>query len=102
MHVFKSKTGSFHSLLDSKFIGLWWGGFAASAVLLFIAAVPFLTFPRIESRKKEDEEEPSSNPALEDSSISDSKQEALDSAAYGQSIKDIPRSIWRLITYALD
>lgn len=62
--------------------------------LLFVAALPFLTFPRIVASSKVEEE-----PALEDSSITDSKQEALDSGAYGQSIKDIPRSIWRLITY---
>lgn len=62
-----------------------------------LAALPFLTFPRIARRNKNEEETPSS-PALEESPISGSKQEALDSAAYGQSIKDIPRSIWRLIT----
>ncbi|OXA64695.1 Solute carrier organic anion transporter family member 5A1 [Folsomia candida] len=82
---------------DARFIGLWWGGFVIAGGLLLLAALPFLTFPRIARRNKNEEETPSS-PALEESPISGSKQEALDSAAYGQSIKDIPRSIWRLIT----
>lgn len=63
-----------------------------------MAALPFLTFPRIAARSKESDE--NSDSTAEESSITDSKEEeTLESAAaYGQSIKDIPQSIWRLLT----
>jgi hypothetical protein len=84
---------------DAQITGLWWGGYLIAGGLLFVAALPFLLFPRIVATKSVEEEEPSSTTSDESSSITESKQDALNSGAYGQSIKDIPRSIWRLITY---
>lgn len=107
---------------DGSSIGMWWGGYLIAGVLLFIACLPFLTFPRISNNKEntEDDEEEEKEVVVDTNSITDITQPnslreedvEIDlgdggrveepppeqSPGYGQSIKDIPRSIWRLIT----
>lgn len=72
--------------------------------LLFVTSLPFLTLPRLVKREpqrtsKEVDLCVASDPTPERASISEVKvSEVQDTSAYGQSIRDIPRSIWRLIT----
>ncbi|ODM99427.1 Solute carrier organic anion transporter family member 1C1 [Orchesella cincta] len=104
---------------DGQPIGVWWGGYLIAGVLLFVACIPFLTFPRISKLKSKEESEEKD---VEDTSIAElppqmHQQDSLEEEPeddeedgnivrsedappeeYGQSLKTLPQSIWRLIT----
>ncbi|CAL8101280.1 unnamed protein product [Orchesella dallaii] len=104
---------------DGQPIGVWWGGYLIAGVLLFVACLPFLTFPRISKLKSKEESEQKD---VENSSIAElppqmHQQDSLEEEPedededgsivraedappeeYGQSLKTLPQSIWRLIT----
>jgi len=63
-------------------------------VLLFLTCIPFLSFPKFlkQTSSKEAQFEVEETPA------ESSRTEAEDEIQYGQSVRDIPRSMWRLIT----
>ena len=83
-------------MFADTFIGLWWGGFLIVGGLLFVACIPFLAFPKFlrQTTSKEAQFEVEETPAEVSTST-----ETEDDVQYGQSVRDIPRSMWRLITY---
>lgn len=107
--------------MHPRWVGAWWGGFLIIGVLLLIVAVPFFAFPKSlhhEKRKVLLEEYLKGSaqpPALQlppprkkkasaggTTSAADvpARRQPNDAGAnsgYGRRIKDIPRSIWRLL-----
>ncbi|KAL9692303.1 hypothetical protein quinque_000192, partial [Culex quinquefasciatus] len=61
---------------DRRWVGMWWGGFLVCGILLILVAIPFFSFPK---------KEPQGAKTNEDS-------------GYGKDIKDIPLSMWRLVS----
>jgi organic anion transporter 3A len=39
--------------LDSRWVGMWWGGFLICGVLLLLVSIPFFAFPKSLTREKE-------------------------------------------------
>ncbi|XP_066155367.1 solute carrier organic anion transporter family member 3A1-like isoform X1 [Euwallacea fornicatus] len=87
---------------DSKWVGMWWGGFLLCGFLLIVVAVPFFSFPKVLTHEKEKirlmEKQAAANGAGTSASSKDKQTNASsgDDTAYGRDIKDIPRSMWRL------
>ncbi|ENN80246.1 hypothetical protein YQE_03241, partial [Dendroctonus ponderosae] len=89
---------------DSKWVGMWWGGFLLCGFLLVIVAVPFFSFPKVLTHEKEKirlmEKEAAANGAGTSAANKDKDKQVntntMDDNAYGKDIKDIPRSMWRL------
>ncbi|KAL1492885.1 hypothetical protein ABEB36_011059 [Hypothenemus hampei] len=84
---------------DSKWVGMWWGGFLLCGFLLIIVAIPFFSFPKVLTHEKEKIRLMEKQAAVNGASTSapaKEKQVNEDSASYGKDIKDIPRSMWRL------
>lgn len=106
---------------------MWWGGFLICGVLLIVVAIPFFSFPKVLTyeRKKLRKLElinnttstvptgntrsgslqpPSAATALSASSSShlqppsEKPKPREPDSGYGQDIKDIPRSMWRLLS----
>lgn len=84
-----------------RWVGAWWGGFLIIGILLLLVAIPFFAFPKSLKREKR-------KVILEESLLNLQKggnvdvvtysvTEAHQNFAYGQRVKDIPRSIWRLL-----
>ena len=93
---------------DAQAVGMWWGGFLIAGILLFVACLPFFSFPRLMASSKtvavvDVSERKETQYVIEESTVESSSVTQLSRAEsnqdYGQSLKDIPRSIWRLITY---
>lgn len=38
---------------DTRWVGMWWGGFLVCGILLILVAVPFFAFPKTLLREKE-------------------------------------------------
>lgn len=38
---------------DSRWVGMWWGGFLLCGLLLVIVAIPFFSFPKVLTHEKE-------------------------------------------------
>ncbi|CRK86366.1 CLUMA_CG000192, isoform A [Clunio marinus] len=101
---------------DRRWVGMWWGGFLLCGLLLIIVAIPFFSFPKVlthEKKKIRLAEQyrqqvviPSYNSSNSLPRQSQTKQQSsagnLNSSnkdsGYGKDIKDIPLSMWRLIT----
>lgn len=103
---------------DRRFIGLWWGGFLLCGILLILVAIPFFSFPKVLTREKkkirsmeqqnqkplpshnssnslprqQQSQQPVTQPTTQKSN------EPNNDSAYGKDIKDIPLSMWRLIS----
>lgn len=110
-----AETFSFSSLDpgDRRWVGMWWGGFLLCGLLLIIVAIPFFLFPKVltHEKKKLKKLEPICKPITTNNSNSLSRQQSqekvhpprsnskknLDSG-YGKDIKDIPLSMWRLVS----
>lgn len=98
---------------DRRWVGMWWGGFLLCGLLLIIVAIPFFLFPKVltHEKKKLKKLEPACKPVAPNNSNSLSRQQSqekvhppkststknLDSG-YGKDIKDIPLSMWRLVS----
>lgn len=105
---------------DSRWVGMWWGGFLLCGLLLIIVAFPFFLFPKVLTHEKKKlkkldpiqiskpnvpvapnnsnslhRQQPQSQNSQEKSQPT-SKQN-LDTG-YGKDIKDIPLSMWRLVS----
>ncbi|XP_063220390.1 solute carrier organic anion transporter family member 5A1 [Bacillus rossius redtenbacheri] len=91
---------------DQRWVGMWWGGFLLYSVLLVLVAIPFFAFPKILQRekgkiglvKKPQLEGSRSLPQLGRSGAARSH---TNDTGYGHSVKDIPRSMWRLVSNPL-
>lgn len=104
---------------DRRFIGMWWFGFLLCGLLLIVVAIPFFSFPKILTREKKKiksaEQQnkviniPSHNssnslPRQQQQGINQCQKEAnvekdaKKDSGYGKDIKDIPLSMWRLIS----
>jgi hypothetical protein len=82
------------SVPADNFVGMWWGGFIIVGACLFVGCLPFLTFPKFlrQTSSKEAQFE------IEETPAESSETPEEEDGQYGQSIRDIPRSMWRLIT----
>lgn len=92
---------------DSRWVGMWWGGFLLGGLLLIIVAIPFFSFPKVLTHEKEKirlmEKQAAANGASTSTATKESKDKekqananTKEEDAYGKDIKDIPRSMWRL------
>ncbi|XP_014616606.1 PREDICTED: solute carrier organic anion transporter family member 5A1 isoform X2 [Polistes canadensis] len=85
---------------DHRWVGMWWGGFLLCGLLLIMVAIPFFSFPKTLQHEKEkiriiEKNKPTSQKEKEQSK--EPKKEKLDDTGYGKDVKDIPRSMWRLV-----
>ncbi|XP_073991491.1 organic anion transporting polypeptide 30B isoform X2 [Rhodnius prolixus] len=90
---------------DKSWVGMWWGGFLICGLLLVIVAIPFFSFPKVLTREKEKirlmeknglcgtNTQKSSADVNNAIVATNSKKDS----AYGKDVKDIPRSMWRLV-----
>lgn len=97
---------------------MWWGGFLLCGLLLIIVAIPFFLFPKVltHEKKKLKKFDQITKPVASNNSNSLPRQQSqthhsqeksqsqkpaskknLDSG-YGKDIKDIPLSMWRLVS----
>ncbi|XP_044741053.1 solute carrier organic anion transporter family member 5A1-like isoform X2 [Chrysoperla carnea] len=86
---------------DHRWIGMWWGGFLLCGLLLIIVAIPFYSFPKTLTREKEKirlMEKSRPQTATSSSGNNGAQQQCTNNdTGYGKDIKDIPRSMWRLV-----
>ncbi|KMQ86889.1 solute carrier organic anion transporter family member 5a1 [Lasius niger] len=85
---------------DHRWVGMWWGGFLLCGLLLILVAIPFFSFPKTLQREKEKIRIIEKNKALsqkEKEQSKEPKKEKVDDSGYGKDVKDIPRSMWRLV-----
>lgn len=88
---------------DHRWIGMWWGGFLICGLLLIIIAIPFFSFPKTLQREKEKikilEKTNKTITNKEKEIIKEQKKDSIknDDSGYGKDIKDIPRSMLRLV-----
>ncbi|XP_071114023.1 solute carrier organic anion transporter family member 5A1-like [Haliotis cracherodii] len=73
-----------------NWIGAWWGGFIICGLLLLLLAIPFLAFPKVLVQEKKKLLELKAKEEL-------LSQEEEEDKEYGKTIKDIPRSMLRLL-----
>lgn len=102
---------------DRRWVGMWWGGFLLCGLLLIIVAFPFFLFPKVltHEKKKLKKLDQISKPMAANNSNSLPRQSQLQSqhsqeksqtsskknhhdTGYGKDIKDIPLSMWRLVS----
>lgn len=101
---------------DRRWVGMWWGGFLLCGLLLIIVAVPFFSFPKVlthekkKLRKIEQNLKPNNSNSLQRTAQppqQQSKHSTLNNknsakknidSGYGKDIKDIPLSMWRLVS----
>ncbi|XP_034253759.1 solute carrier organic anion transporter family member 5A1, partial [Thrips palmi] len=92
---------------DHRWVGMWWGGFLLCGLLLILVAIPFFSFPKTLTREKEKirlvekslphtETKPKPQKSLADGAANGCPENG--DSGYGKDIKDIPRSMWRLVT----
>ncbi|XP_043673472.1 solute carrier organic anion transporter family member 5A1 isoform X3 [Vespula pensylvanica] len=85
---------------DHRWVGMWWGGFLLCGLLLIMVAIPFFSFPKTLQHEKEKIriiEKNKSTSQKEKEQSKEPKKEKLDDTGYGKDVKDIPRSMWRLV-----
>ncbi|KAG4071905.1 hypothetical protein HA402_006066 [Bradysia odoriphaga] len=98
---------------DRRWVGMWWGGFLLCGLLLIIVAIPFFLFPKVltHEKKKLKKLDHICKPAVASNSNSLPRQPSQETAqlqkstskknldsGYGKDIKDIPLSMWRLVS----
>ncbi|XP_015600902.1 solute carrier organic anion transporter family member 3A1 [Cephus cinctus] len=86
---------------DHRWVGMWWGGFLLCGLLLVLVAIPFFSFPKTLQREKEkiriiEKSKPATNKEKEHNK-EPIKETVVDDSGYGKDVKDIPRSMWRLV-----
>lgn len=78
---------------DSKWVGMWWGGFLLCGLLLIIVAIPFFSFPKVLTHEKEKirlmEKQAAANGASTSSTNKEKQTNAntKEDIAYGKDIK---------------
>lgn len=102
---------------------MWWGGFLLCGLLLLVVAIPFFSFPKVLTREKKklrNIEEQNLKANVSNTNSLPRQQQAAGSktstlpqnttstqnapssskidSGYGRSIKDIPLSMWRLVS----
>ncbi|BES92605.1 Organic anion [Nesidiocoris tenuis] len=87
---------------DRMWVGMWWGGFLICGLLLIIVAIPFFSFPKVLTREKEKIRLMEKAAAAAPKVATDSQPQVVavsekKDSAYGKDVKDIPRSMWRLV-----
>lgn len=89
---------------DSRWVGMWWGGFLLGGILLILVSIPFFSFPKVLTHEKEkirlmEKAAASTSNASGSNTLPKSVTgDKTNDSGYGKDIKDIPRSMWRLIT----
>ncbi|CAH1153544.1 unnamed protein product [Phaedon cochleariae] len=85
---------------DSRWVGMWWGGFLLCGLLLIVVSVPFFSFPKVLLHEKEKirlmEKAAAASGAQAGPVTKPTSAFTKDETAYGRDIKDIPKSMWRL------
>ncbi|XP_072402735.1 solute carrier organic anion transporter family member 3A1-like [Diabrotica undecimpunctata] len=91
---------------DSRWVGMWWGGFLLCGLLLIIVSVPFFSFPKVLTHEKEKirlmEKAAAAVSSSGTSTATAGGTNKITNAAtvndtgYGKDVKDIPKSMWRL------
>lgn len=86
---------------DRRWVGMWWGGFLLCGLLLILVAIPFYAFPKTLQREKEkirlmEKSRPDQIRPTKSTDVTTGQGQSNDSG-YGKDIKDIPRSMWRLV-----
>lgn len=86
---------------DRRWVGMWWGGFLLCGLLLVMVAIPFYAFPKTLQREKEkirllEKSRPDQVRPTKSTDTATGQGQTNDSG-YGKDIKDIPRSMWRLV-----
>ncbi|KAK0163264.1 hypothetical protein PV327_006965 [Microctonus hyperodae] len=86
---------------NHRWVGMWWGGFLLCGLLLIFVAIPFFSFPKTLQHEKEKIkiiEKNKSVTAKEKEANKEVKQDLQNGdSGYGKDVKDIPRSMWRLV-----
>ncbi|XP_049948541.1 solute carrier organic anion transporter family member 5A1 [Schistocerca serialis cubense] len=87
---------------DRRWVGMWWGGFLLCGLLLILVAIPFYAFPKTLQREKEkirmlEKARPPDAPRPHKSTDPNTSCGQTNDSGYGKDIKDIPRSMWRLV-----
>lgn len=103
---------------------MWWGGFLLCGLLLLIVAVPFFSFPKVLTREKKklrnieeqnlkaagvsnsnslprQQQPPTSKTSTlpnNEATLTKSSSTTKIDSGYGKDIKDIPLSMWRLVS----
>ncbi|XP_037038961.1 solute carrier organic anion transporter family member 5A1 [Bradysia coprophila] len=98
---------------DRRWVGMWWGGFLLCGLLLIIVAIPFFLFPKVLTHEKKKLKKldhickpgaaSNSNslprqPSQETAQLQKSTSKKNLDSGYGKDIKDIPLSMWRLVS----
>ncbi|CAG0883537.1 unnamed protein product [Darwinula stevensoni] len=89
-----------------QWIGMWWGGFMVCGILLVLGGVPLFFFPKSLTREKERVrlEEKAKEFMVQHKSHSLPKEGGLSKAPsqskeqYGRDVKNIPASMWKLLS----
>lgn len=98
---------------DHRWVGMWWGGFLLCGLLLILVAVPFFSFPKVLTHEKEKirlmEKSRAAAPSSSTAGGANHVQQSTpaqphppphttnNDSGYGKDIKDIPKSMWRLV-----
>ncbi|KAJ6630890.1 Solute carrier organic anion transporter family member 5A1 [Pseudolycoriella hygida] len=103
---------------DRRWVGMWWGGFLLCGLLLIIVAIPFFLFPKVLTHEKKKlkklDQMIKPHPPNNSNSLPRQQSQAQHShekpqsqkttskknvdTGYGKDIKDIPLSMWRLVS----
>ncbi|KAF2885002.1 hypothetical protein ILUMI_21176 [Ignelater luminosus] len=88
---------------NHRWVGLWWGGFLLGGLLLVLVSIPFFSFPKELTHEKEKirlMEKAAAKASGNNTAAASTAQvqhTTKNDTGYGKDIKDIPRSMWRLV-----
>ncbi|KAF5283451.1 hypothetical protein FQA39_LY04827 [Lamprigera yunnana] len=88
---------------NHKWVGLWWGGFLLGGLMLILVSIPFFSFPKelVHEKEKIRLMEKAATKAQGNTNTTAStapvQHQTKNDTGYGKDIKDIPRSMWRLV-----
>ncbi|EEB20444.1 organic anion transporter, putative [Pediculus humanus corporis] len=83
---------------DTRWVGMWWGGFLICGVLLIAVSIPFFAYPKTLLREKEKIRLMEKSKPDAELKAKAKKTTEEDTKTYGKDIKDIPVSMWRLVS----
>lgn len=95
---------------DSRWVGMWWGGFLLGGLMLILVSIPFFSFPKVLTREKEKmkmiERQPtgttgtsnSTNNNANNTKITRSNSSTKNDTGYGKDVKGRPilkiKNVW--------
>lgn len=85
---------------DSQWVGAWWGGYLILGGLLVCLTIPMYSFPKTLSQREIDiENDEKGKGELEEplNEAIEGKDEVNDGAAYGTSLRQLPRAVLSLV-----